>query len=126
MVPKMWSGVPPEDLLMPEPALPAQFKDIWYRSRAISPERSLVLSVMWQAVLDLHKFRFAQRRQQQRLYMEAYEWVASEDRGWPFSFVNLCEMLNMHPGVTREQLLNGEIPSRLVTEAGEPEVDQAA
>ena len=110
MVPKMWSGITAEDLLTPEPALPAQFHDVWYRSRAIAPERALVLSVLWQSLIDLRKFRFAKRRQHQRLYWEAYEWVASEDQHWPYSFVNLCELLGMDPDSLRDQLLGDELP----------------
>ncbi len=107
MVPKMWSGILPEELLIPEPALPAQFHIIWHRTRAISAERALVLAVLWQAVADLQKYRFATRRQHQRLYMEAYEWVASAERSWTYSFVNLCELLNLSPESLREELLNG-------------------
>jgi hypothetical protein len=66
----MWSGVS-DDILVPEAALPAQFAEIWYKSRAVSPERALALAVMWEAVLDLSKYRFAARRRQQRLYWEA-------------------------------------------------------
>jgi hypothetical protein len=110
----MWSGILPEELLIPEPALPAQFHIIWHRTRAISAERALVLAVLWQAVADLQKYRFATRRQHQRLYMEAYEWVASSDRSWPYSFVNLCELLNLSPESLREELLSGRVPSRAI------------
>lgn len=125
MVPKMWSGVLPEELLIPEPALPAQFHVIWHRSRAISPQRALVLAVLWQAVADLQKYRFATRRQQQRLYMEAYEWVASMDRVWAYSFTNLCELLDLSPESLREELLNGEAPT-LPVPADLTEVEEAA
>lgn len=108
-VPQMWSGVS-DDVLVPEPALPSQFGDIWHRSRAISAERALALAVLWEAVFDLQKFRFAERRRQQRLYWEAYAWVASNDRGWPYSFVNLCEILDMNPGAVRQQLLGAMAP----------------
>ena len=80
MVPKMSPVIIPEEIIASEPALPCQFQDIWHRTRYTSPERSLVLSVVWQAVIDLQKYRFAVRRRQQRLYMEAYRWVASVDR----------------------------------------------
>ena len=126
MVPKMWSGVLPEELLIPEPALPAQFHIIWHRSRAISSERALVLAVLWQAVADLQKYRFAIRRQQQRLYMEAYEWVSSTDRGWAYSFTNLCELLDLSPESLREELLNGEVPSLAVPADLLTEVEEAA
>ena len=111
MVPNMWSGVPPEEMLTPEPALPAQFHEVWHRSRAITPERALVLSVLWQAILDLRKHRFAKRRRYQRLYMEAYKWVGSDDRSWPYSFVNICEMLNLSPESVRAELLGELAPA---------------
>lgn len=117
MVPKMSSVIVPEDLLAPEPALPIQFYEIWHRTRFITSERALVLSVLWQAVADLQKFRFARRRRQQRLYMEAYHWVASEDRNWPYSFVNLCEVLNLPDEALRDQLLSLELPQAPVEHA---------
>ncbi len=111
MVPKMSSVIVPEELLAPEPALPIQFHDVWHRTRFITSERALVLAVLWQAVIDLQKYRFAPRRRQQRLYMEAYRWVASEDRSWPYSFVNLCEAINLEPEPLRAQLLSDAVPA---------------
>jgi hypothetical protein len=101
----MWSNVP-EDILIPEAAIPSQFRDIWHRSRAISPDRALAIAVLEQAVFDLHKYRFATRRRHQRLYMEAYKWVASEDSSWPYSFVSLCDALDLEPEWLRPQLLD--------------------
>jgi hypothetical protein len=105
MVPNMTSAVVPEEGLALEPALPSQFHDIWSRSRYVSPERALVLAVLEQVLGDLEKYRYATRRRQQRLYMEAYKWVASDDREWPYSFVNLCETLGVSPESVRERLL---------------------
>ena len=123
MVPKMSSVIITEDLLAPEPALPVQFHEIWHRTRFITSERALVLSVLWQAVTDLQKFRFARRRRQQRLYMDAYRWVESGERVWPYSFVNLCETLNLAPELLRAQLLS-LAPASLPIEV--PAVDEAA
>ena len=105
MVPKMSPVIIPEELVASEPALPVQFQDIWHRTRYTSPERSLVLSLVWQVVIDLQKYRFAKRRRQQRLYMEAYRWVTSDDRQWPYSFANVAEMLNVDPARLRHQLI---------------------
>jgi len=110
MVPKMSPVIIPEEIIASEPALPVQFQDIWHRTRYTSPERSLVLSVVWQAVIDLQKYRFAKRRRQQRLYMEAYRWVASSDRQWPYAFENIAEMLNVAPERLREQLIGNSAP----------------
>lgn len=125
-VPQMWSSVP-EDLLVPEAALPSQFHDVWHHSRAISPERALALAVLEQAVIDLEKYRFSTRRRQQRLYMEAYRWVTSGDRSWPYAFVNLCELLDVDPGLMRVRLLGDAAPAVVVERFAAPdEVDEAA
>jgi hypothetical protein len=106
----MWSGVS-DDILVPDAALPSQFDEIWHKTRAISPERALALAVMWEAVLDLDKYRFAVRRRQQRLYWEAYQWVTSNDRSWPFAFVNLCDALSLTVEPVRKQLLGEMLPA---------------
>ncbi len=109
-VPRMWSGVS-DDILVPDAALPTQFDDIWHKTRAVSPERALALAVLWEAVLDVGKYRFASRRRQQRLYWEAYEWVTSDSRSWPFSFVNLCEAIGLAVEPVRKQLLGEMLPA---------------
>lgn len=48
----MWSNVPEEGLI-PEATIPSQFRDIWHRTRAVSPTRALAIAVLEQAVFDL-------------------------------------------------------------------------
>jgi len=105
MVPQMVSGTPAQDMLRSEPSRPVPFQELSQPSRAITPERALLLSVLWQAMIDLRKHRFARQRRHQRLYMEAYRWVGSDDRSWPYSFVNICEVLNLPPTSVRRELL---------------------
>jgi hypothetical protein len=125
-VPRMWSGVS-DDILVPDSALPTQFDDIWHKTRAITSERALALAVMWEAVLDLAKFRFATRRRQQRLYWEAYQWVTTNDRSWPYSFVNLCEALGLTVEPVRHQLLGEMAPAGVAEQpAVEPALERAA
>ena len=77
MVPTMWTGVP-DDLAGEEFALPAQFTCGW--RQPLTPVRRLAFSVLWAAIFDLYKYRFATRRRHQRLYWEAWEWVASANQ----------------------------------------------
>lgn len=122
----MWSGVS-DDVLVPDSALPTQFADIWHKTRAITPERALALAVLWEAVLDLAKFRFATRRRQQRLYWEAYQWVTSNDRAWAYSFLNLCDGIGLTPEPVRKQLLGEMAPAPApVPMAAEPDLEKAA
>lgn len=106
MVPNMTSTAMVDDAIRSDAPLPVQFEEIWHRSRAISPERALALAVLWQAFFDLRKYRFAARRRQQRLYMEAYRWVASDSRRWPYSFASLCDLLGLEAGAVRDRLLD--------------------
>jgi hypothetical protein len=94
-----------KDSLDPELILPVQFHYLWCGARKASPERMLMLSMLWQAANDLAKNRGAQRPKRRRLYREAYRWVASNDRTWPYSFVNLCEALSLSPEALRAALL---------------------
>jgi hypothetical protein len=122
----MWSSVP-DDILTPDFALPSQVNDIWHRTRAIRPERALALAVVEQAMEDLKKFRFAPRRRQQRLYMEAYRWVMSNDYQWPYSFVCLCDQLDLEVEPLRRGLLGDAAPAVCAVEpVDRPEHEQAA
>ena len=109
----MWFGV--SDNILTEVAIrPVQFYEVWSRSTAVSAERGLALAVVEEAINDLRTYRFAQRRRGQRAYWEAYDWIAADDRGWPFSFVNLCASLGLEVEPVRRRLLDGGI-------AGEPQ-----
>jgi hypothetical protein len=121
----MEPGIHFEELLKPEATLPVQFHEIWHGHRPVTPERTLVVVVLWQAAVDLQKYRFARRRKQQRLYMQAYRWMASDDRSWPYSFVNLCEVLKLSPECLREELLNGNGSRRNRLESA-PVLEEAA
>ena len=101
----MHSPIAYEEFLTPETTLPQQFARLWHGARKTTPERALATSVLWQAVRDLHKFRYARHRKRQRLYRDAYDWIASGDRGWPYSFVNICESLGLSPESLRTELL---------------------
>jgi hypothetical protein len=96
---------------MPEHVLPVQFSDPLRRKKAVSPEFGLAIAVLERAMLDLRDNRWARRRRQQRLYMNAYAWVASDDRRWPYSFCNLCDTLGLHAVAVRAQLLGDAAPA---------------
>jgi hypothetical protein len=108
----MWFGIP-DDLLVPLATQPAQFYAIWSHSTYIPPERELALAVMEQAIDDLAHNRFAKARRGQRAYWDAYDWVAAEDREWPFSFLNLCDALGLHVESTRRRVLDTTLPSNV-------------
>lgn len=53
----------------------------------------------------------------QRLRAAAY--IASRDRGWPFSFENLCEALSLDTGRLRRELRKAPVPAPAAVVADE-------
>jgi hypothetical protein len=90
---------------------PSQFRDIW-NGEGHSAERELASAMLEAAASDLRNYRYARRRRRQRMYWQTYQWVASDDREWPFSFVNLCEFLRVSPAAMRERLLSPSFEPR--------------
>ena len=90
---------------------PSQFRDIW-NGEGHSPERELAAAVLDAAASDLRNYRYARRRRRQRMYWQTYQWVQSDEREWPFSFINVCEFLRISPAAMRERLLSPSFNAR--------------
>jgi len=81
------------------------FQDLGAESFVHNPEKSLAKGVLRQATKDLRLFHAAQDRVGRALYMDAYTWVLSGDTSWPYSFVNVCQVLGLSFETTRAELL---------------------
>ncbi len=68
-------------------------------------QRELAAGVLRQATLDLRRFHGATTAVEREFYRDAYSWVLSDDCTWPFSFLNVCRLLNYGPDDLREALL---------------------
>src|SRR4051794_24231516 len=73
---------------------------------ALSPEKAMAASVLRQAAYDLRRFRGATTGVERQLYLDAYDWVTADELSWPYSFVNICQSLNLTPESLRQQLLD--------------------
>jgi len=70
-----------------------------------TPEKGLAAGVLKQAARDLRRFRSATRGVRRELYLDAYSWITGNDFSWPYSFVNVCELLDVCPDAIRTELL---------------------
>ena len=68
-------------------------------------QRDLAGGVLKQVTQDLRRFRNATSAIERELYLDAYLWLTTNDFSWPFSFVNVCQSLNLAPETVREELL---------------------
>lgn len=73
--------------------------------RDASAEEELAAAVLKLAYEDLQRHRGATDTRRRRAFREAYVWVASNERRWPFSFLNVCDMLELSPEALRTKLL---------------------
>jgi hypothetical protein len=69
-----------------------------------TPEKELALGVLKQAARDLRRFRSATRGVRRELYLDAYDWITANDFSWPYSFVNVCKLLDICPEVVRTEI----------------------
>jgi hypothetical protein len=67
--------------------------------------RELASGILKQAALDLRRFHGATSAVEREFYLDAYRWVMSDDCSWPFSFLNVCQALNLAPETVREEVL---------------------
>ena len=65
----------------------------------------MAASVFKQATQDLRRFHRARTPLKRELYSDAYSWVMSEDAEWPFSFRNVCRLLQLSAEEARQELL---------------------
>jgi hypothetical protein len=75
------------------------------QSGKVCPERKLAVAVFSQAANDLRKFRHARSGAGYSLYADARNWITSNDRKWPYSFLNLCGVLHLAADAIRAELL---------------------
>ena len=72
---------------------------------AAAPEKGLAAGVLKQTAHDLRRFQAATKGVKRELYLDAYSWITDNDFSWPYSFVNVCKLLDVCPEVVRTQVL---------------------
>src|SRR5438552_12071282 len=92
-------------LLQPDTLLPSQYFAALRRKGAHEPERRLVVAVLQDAVDCFQKHLVARDRRARQLYLDAEQWIGSDDRSWPFSFENVCDLLQINAQYLRRGLL---------------------
>lgn len=83
-----------------------------------TPEERLIFAVLLDAVGILSGLQGEGIRRPSRVFGETRAWVLSDDTGWPYSFRNICEALDIDPERLRRRLtlqsparaLQGRVP----------------
>jgi hypothetical protein len=88
-------------LFEPDTLLPIQYFEAMRKKHLLEGEKRLILSVLEDAIECFMKCIDASTSKSQRLFREADEWIAHEDKRWVFSFDNVCDMLDINPEYMR-------------------------
>jgi len=87
-------------LFQPDIMLPAQFGP---RARRVvlDPSHRLMVAVFENALDIIQKHYAARDAKLRALFDETREWFFSDDREWPYAFLNVCEVLSLNAGYVR-------------------------
>jgi hypothetical protein len=91
-------------LFEPDTLLPIQYFEAMRKKHLLEGEKRLILSVLEDAVECFMKCIDSPTSKGQRLFRDADEWIALEDKHWVFSFDNVCDMLDINPNYLRRGL----------------------
>jgi hypothetical protein len=87
----------------PEAILPSQFFTPG-RGKAPDSETRLMYAILEDAINVYCKYREPATCKERRLFGNARRWLESNDRVWLFSFLRICEALDLDPGYIRKGL----------------------
>jgi hypothetical protein len=92
-------------VFQPDLLLPLQFFTALRGRSQGDGQRRLMIAVLEDAIECFQKCAEAKDNRTRQLGSEAEEWFLADDRDWLFSFVNVCETLEIDPAFLRRGLL---------------------
>ena len=98
----------PKNLFQPQVLLPTQQT----QGQGI-PEKRLLIAILADAVNCFQRCGLAPGRRNRRAGQESERWIMSRDRDWPFSFENICEVLDLDADYLRANLLRWRVQQRM-------------
>jgi hypothetical protein len=80
---------------------PDQYLEIFSRSSSLEPEKELMLAILADAIECILKYCDQPIPLRAKLFQDAREWLFDHDEKDPFSFLSVCETLNLDPSYLR-------------------------
>ena len=75
-------------------------------SKITGPQKALAAGVLRQAGADLRRFRNTRDSTGREMYADAESWLRANDTDWPYSFINVCEVLGLSSEFVRDEILS--------------------
>jgi hypothetical protein len=99
-------------LFKPHTVLPEQYFTRLQRSSSCRGEHRLMAAILEDAVAVCRKLEAPKRSEARHVLGETLRWLRSNDRTWTFSFLRICETLDLEPSAIRRgiRVLRGDEP----------------
>jgi len=113
-------------LFEPNTILPVQYFTRLQRSAAWTGEQRLMAAILEDAVAVCSKRTVPKTSKARHVLRETLRWVRSNDRTWMFSYLRICETLDLEPTAIRRgiRILRGEeMPPPPAREAADFEME---
>src|SRR5690242_1818388 len=81
-----------------------QYREQWQGTGNLQSERKLMFAVLLDAIECFQKYLTLPGPYARRLFENAEEWIFDNNRDWPFSFVNVCDALEIDCSYLRKGL----------------------
>ena len=81
-----------------------QYREQWHGTGNLQSEKKLMFAVLVDAIECFQKYAVLPGPYARRLSENAEEWIFENNRDWPFSFVNVCEAMEIDPSYLRKGL----------------------
>jgi hypothetical protein len=89
----------------PSTLLPSQFFAAMRQKAEADGERRLMFAILEDAIECFQKHLWAEDNKRRQLHLDAESWFLEDDPSWLFSFVNICDVFEIHPVFLRQGLL---------------------
>jgi len=89
----------------PSTLLPSQFFASLRQKAEADGERRLMFAILEDAIECFQKHLLAEENKRRQLHIDAELWFLEDDPSWLFSFVNICDVFEIHPVFLRRGLL---------------------
>jgi hypothetical protein len=86
-----------------------QFFKIFRQKSYAEQEEKLMFAVLTDGIECFQKYLGDNSRRSRRLFRDAEAWIACRDSSWPYSFENICEVLNINANYLRLGLMQWRV-----------------
>ena len=103
------SSIPVSSYSEPDILISHQYFKVFRQKSHFEPEEKLLFAVLADAIECFQKYLGVNGRRRRKLFLQAEAWIYSGDSSWPYSFENICEVLNIDPKYLRLGLIQWRV-----------------